>query len=93
MRAHAEQTFVMAASGAVEDPKAVARAGYEGLCKGKSMVFSSWNAAGTGLVMQLLPRSVHLTLASLMNGPVHGRKSMTELEKDQKVRGSELASQ
>jgi len=85
-RAHAEETFMMAASGAVEDPKAVAYAGYKGLCKGKRMVFSSWNAAFTGSVMQLLPRSLHLTVASLMNSPLRGRMRMTEPEKDQKQR-------
>lgn len=78
------------ASGAVEDPKAVAMAGYRGLCKGKRMVFSSWNAAGTALFMQLAPRSVHLTLASLMNAPLRGAARMSEPEKDQSVRGAKL---
>ncbi|EON66107.1 hypothetical protein W97_05350 [Coniosporium apollinis CBS 100218] len=89
-RAHAEETFMMAASGAMEDPKSVALAGYNGLCKGKRMVFSSWNAAGTALMMHLAPRSVHLTIASLINSPLRGMVSMNESEKDQKVRGSDL---
>jgi len=38
-RAHAEETVMMAISGAVENPNALA--GYEGLCRGKRMVFSS----------------------------------------------------
>lgn len=78
------------ASGAVEDPKAVALAGYNGLRKGKRMVFSSWNAAFTAFFMQLAPRSVHLTLASLMNAPLRGAARMKEPEKDQNVRGKDL---
>jgi len=89
-RAHAEETFMMGASGAVEDPKAVAMAGYKGLCKGKRMVFSSWNAAFTALTMQLAPRSVHLTIASVMNAPLRGMARMKEPEKDQSVRGKDL---
>jgi short-subunit dehydrogenase len=89
-RAHAQETFMMGASGAVEDPKAVARAGYNGLCKGKRMVFSSWNAAFTSLMMQLAPRSVHLTVASLMNAPLRGMARMKDPEGDQNARGEEL---
>ena len=44
-RAHAEEVIMMAASGAMEDPKAVAMAGYRGLCEGKRMSFGGWNAA------------------------------------------------
>ena len=90
-RAHAEETFMMAASGAMEDPKAVATAGYKGLCKGKRMVFSSWNAAFTSSLMQLVPRSLQLTLVSIMNAPLRGWARMREPEKDQEVRGSRLA--
>lgn len=89
-RAHAEETFMMAASGAVEDPKAVAMAGYKALCKGKRMVFGSWNSAATALMMQLAPRSVHLTFAAMMNSPLRGGMRTKEPEKDQKARGSDL---
>ena len=81
---------MVGATNAVEDPKAVAMAGYKGLCKGKRMVFSSWNAAGTALFMQLAPRSVHLTLSSIMNAPLRGAGRMQEPEKDQNVRGEKL---
>jgi hypothetical protein len=84
---------MMAASGAVEDPKAVALSGYKGLCKGKRMTFSSWNSAATSFMMQLAPRSVQLTLASVMNAPLRGWARSKEPEKDQKVRGSKLVSQ
>lgn len=87
-RAHAEETPMMIA--ATEDPKLVARAGYNGLCKGKRMVFSSWNAAFNALQMQLLPRSVHLTIASLMNAPLRGKARMKEPEKKQQKRGEQL---
>ncbi|KAK5998037.1 Dehydrogenase/reductase SDR family member 7 [Cladobotryum mycophilum] len=89
-RSHAQETFMAAASGAVEDPKAVALAGYNGLCRGKRMVFSSWNAAFTSFFLQLVPRSVHLTIASLMNAPTRGMARMEEPQKDQNARGSEL---
>jgi short-subunit dehydrogenase len=89
-RAHAQEVFMMAASGAVEDPKAVATAGYNGLAKGKRMVFSSWNAAFTALMMQLAPRSVHLTLASLANAPLRGMARAKEPEKNQNKRGDKL---
>jgi short-subunit dehydrogenase len=89
-RSHAEETVMMAASGAVEDPKSVALAGYRGLCKGKRMVFSSWNAAFTATMMHLMPRSVHLTLASFMNIPLRGVMRARLPEKDQKVRGRDL---
>lgn len=92
-RAHAEEMFMMAASGAVEDPKAVALAGHKGLCKGKRMIFSSWNSAFTSLMMQLAPRSVQLTLASIMNAPLMGWARTKEPEKDQKARGSKLGGQ
>jgi short-subunit dehydrogenase len=85
-RSHAEEVFMMAASGAVEDPKRVAQAGYKGLCRGKRMVFSSWNAAGTAFVMQVLPRSVHLTLAGLANTPLRGWERAKDPVKDQRQR-------
>lgn len=75
---------------ATEDPKFVARAGYDGLCKGKRMVFSSWNAAFNALQMQILPRSVHLTIASLMNAPLRGAAKMKPPEKRQEKRGENL---
>jgi len=89
-RAHAEEVVMMTSSGAVEDPKAVALAGYKGLCKGKRMVFSSWNSAFTAFTMQLAPRSVQLTLASIMNAPLKGWARSKEPEKDQKARGEML---
>ena len=91
-RAHAEEAFLFAAAGAVEDPRAVAMAGYQALCKGKRMVFGSWNSAATALMMQLAPRSVHLTVGAIMNSPLRGRMRMRmkEPEKDQKARGSDL---
>jgi len=81
---------MMGASGAVEDPKAVAMAGYKGLCKGKREVFSSYNAAFTALMMNMAPRSLHLTLASLANAPLRGMARMKEPEKDQRARGEQL---
>ncbi|KAI0389664.1 hypothetical protein F5Y17DRAFT_448139 [Xylariaceae sp. FL0594] len=89
-RAHAQEVTMMANPGAVEDPKAVALAGYNGLCRGKRMIFSSWNAAGSALLMQFLPRSVHLTLASFANAPLRGWARAVEPEKDQNVRGRDL---
>jgi short-subunit dehydrogenase len=89
-RSHADELFMTAASGAVEDPRAVAQAGYDGLCRGKRMVFSSWNAAATALLMQLAPRSVHLTIGSLMNQPLRGWAKMKEPEKLQEERGKTL---
>jgi short-subunit dehydrogenase len=89
-RAHAEEVFMMAASGAVEDPKRVARAGYDGLCKKKRMVFSSWNAAATALMMQLAPRSVHLTFASFMNAPLRNWARAKEPVKDQRERAADI---
>jgi uncharacterized protein len=71
-RAHAEGTLMMSAPHVTEDPKDVAMVGYQGLCRGKRMIFSSWNAAFTALMMQLAPRSVHLTIASIMNAPLPG---------------------
>jgi short-subunit dehydrogenase len=92
-RGHAEEVFMMAASGVVEDPRRVALTGYEGLRKKKRMVFSSWNAAGTALMMQLAPRSVHLTFASFMNSPLRGLARTSEPEKDQKNRAPDLKQQ
>ncbi|KAI1814569.1 hypothetical protein GGS20DRAFT_547935 [Poronia punctata] len=89
-RAHAEEISMMANPGAVEDPKAVAMAGFNALCRGKRMVFSSWNAAGSALMMQFLPRSLHLTLASFANAPLRGWARSTEPEKDQNARGRDL---
>jgi short-subunit dehydrogenase len=92
MRAHAEETFMMGgASGVVvEDPKAVAMAGYMGLSKGKREVFSTYNAALNALTMKMAPRSVHLTVASLMNAPLRGMGRMKEPEKNQQIRGEKL---
>lgn len=81
---------MMAASGAVEDPKAVAMAGYKGLCSGKRMVFSSWNAAGTALMMHLAPRSLHLTLASFANAPLRGLARASKPIKDQRERKMDI---
>ncbi|RYP85758.1 hypothetical protein DL770_004989 [Monosporascus sp. CRB-9-2] len=89
-RSHAEETFMMTSGGAVEDPKAVAVAGYKGLCKGKRMVFGSWNSAFNALFMHLAPRSVHLTLTSLMNAPLRGASRTAEPLKDQDARGETL---
>lgn len=89
-RAHAEETFMMGASGAVEDPRAVAMAGYKGLCRGKREVFSSWNAAFNALMMNMAPRSVHLSIASLMNAPLRGMARMKDPEKKQQARGETL---
>jgi hypothetical protein len=72
------------------DPKAVAWAAYQGMCKRKRMVFSSWGDAVMSLFMQLAPRSVHLTLAALANSPTRGWARMPEPEKDQKRRGEML---
>jgi len=92
-RAHAEELFMMSAPGMVEDPKLVARAGYKGLCKGKRMVFSSWNAAGTSLAMRLVPRSVHVTFAGLMNAPMRGWMRMNEPKKDQRDQKADVGRQ
>ncbi|KAK7424456.1 hypothetical protein QQX98_000421 [Neonectria punicea] len=85
-RAHAQGTVMMAASGATEDARAVAMAGYEGLCSGKRMVFSSWTAALTSLLLHLAPRSIHLTVASIMNAPLRGKMRAEEPLKDQSRR-------
>ncbi|KAK7429826.1 hypothetical protein QQZ08_003671 [Neonectria magnoliae] len=82
-RAHAQETVMMAASGAMEDARAVAMAGYAGLCSGKRMVFSSWNAALTSLLLHLALRSVHLTVASIMNAPLRDNMRAKEPLKDQ----------
>lgn len=89
-RAQADETFMMAASGSVEDPRSVAMVGYQGLCKGKRMVFSSWNAAFMGLSMQLAPRSVQLIVASLANAPLRGLAKATTPTKHQERRGQDL---
>jgi short-subunit dehydrogenase len=89
-RSHAEETFMMAASGAVEDPKRVASVGYRALCQRKASVFSSWNAAGTTMLFRFLPRSVHLTLASLLNAPLRGVLRAREPLAEQRVRGQDL---
>jgi len=92
-RGHAEETFIFAASGTVEEPRDVARAGYDGLCKRKRMVFSSWNAAATATFMYLLPRSVHLTLARLTMAPMRGLARAAAPDHDQRVRGEKLADE
>lgn len=84
---------MMAASGSVEDPKAVALAGYKGLRLGKRMIFSSWNAAMIGLMMQLAPRSVQLTVASFTNAPLRGTVKQRDPEKHQEKRGESLKAQ
>ncbi|KFA81345.1 hypothetical protein S40288_11717 [Stachybotrys chartarum IBT 40288] len=89
-RANADELFMTGASGAVGDSKAVAKAGYDGLCRGKYMVFSSWNAAFTTFLSHLAPRSVHLTVGSLMNAPLRGMAEMSQPEKDQSIRGEYL---
>jgi len=58
----------------------VARAGWEGLLKGKRMVFSSWNAALTATSMHLMPRSVVLTLGRIMNTPTEKAASQPKKE-------------
>jgi hypothetical protein len=81
---------MMAASGAVEDPKRVASVGYKALCNRKASVFSSWNAAAATMMFKFLPRSVHLTLAILLIAPLRcvrrARKPLTE----QRVKGEDL---
>jgi short-subunit dehydrogenase len=89
-RAHADELFMTGASGTVEDPKSVAKAGYNGLCRGKYMVFSSWNAAFTAFLLHLAPRNIHLTIGSLMNAPLRGMAKMNQPEKDQNTRGEYL---
>ncbi|KAL3492311.1 hypothetical protein BJX62DRAFT_236344 [Aspergillus germanicus] len=89
-RSHAEETFMMAASGAVEDPKRVAQVGYKTLCNRKTSVFSSWNAAATTMLFRFLPRSVHLTLPSLLNAPLRGWVRAREPLAEQRVRGEQL---
>lgn len=74
----------------MEDPKKVAMAGYKGLCRGKRMVHSSYNAAITGVFMQVIPRSFHVTLAAIANAPLRGAARVAEPEKDQAVRGQDL---
>ncbi|KAL4759427.1 SDR family NAD(P)-dependent oxidoreductase [Aspergillus foveolatus] len=89
-RSHAQETVMMAASGAVEDPKSVAQVGYKALCKGKRESFSSWNAMFTSLVFSVVPKSVHLTMASVFNLPFRGRLRAREPLGDQRVRGQTL---
>lgn len=88
-RTHAQETVMMGLT-TLEDPSAVARAGYEGLRKKRRMVFGSWNDAFMATMMQVMPRSVHLTLASVMNAPLRGLARMKEPLKDQKDRGETL---
>ncbi|KJZ79954.1 hypothetical protein HIM_00668 [Hirsutella minnesotensis 3608] len=85
-RAHAEESLMMALDANMENPKAVAMAGYKGLVRGKRMVFSSCSAAAIAVLMQLAPRSVHLTLAAIMNSPLRGKARMREPLADQKLR-------
>jgi short-subunit dehydrogenase len=92
-RADAEETFMFGMPGSTNDPKQVALAAYEGLCKRKRMVFSSWGDAAMALFMQLAPRSLHLTLAALANSPTRGRARMSEPEKDQSKRINGLKSE
>jgi short-subunit dehydrogenase len=89
-RGQADEIFMMAASGAVEDPKTVAMAGYKAMCKGKRMVYSSYNAAVTAFIMQIAPRSFHVTMGSLMNAPLRGAARAKQPEKDQASRGKDL---
>lgn len=89
-RSQVEETVMMAASGAVEDPVAVAQAGYNGLVNCKRMVFSSWNGALTSTLLHLAPRSVHLTFVSFMNAPLRGLLRQKDPETDQKNRGKDL---
>jgi len=89
-RAKAEELPMMATSASLEDPRAVAMAGYQGLKKGKRMVFSSWNAAMNATMMHLAPRSVHLTVAAIMNAPLRGLARMSPPGKDQRARGEKL---
>ncbi|KAL3430588.1 hypothetical protein BDV09DRAFT_202106 [Aspergillus tetrazonus] len=89
-RSHTQETVMMAASGAVEDPKSVAQVGYKALCKGKREAFSSWNAMFTSLVFSVVPKSVHLTMASVFNLPLRGRLRAREPLGDQRVRGQTL---
>jgi short-subunit dehydrogenase len=90
-RADAEETVMFGMPGGTNDPKQVALAAYQGLCKRKRMVFSSWGDAASALFMQLAPRSVHLTITALMNSPTRGLARMPEPEKDQGKRGEKLA--
>ncbi|KAL5042394.1 hypothetical protein BDW71DRAFT_216994 [Aspergillus fruticulosus] len=89
-RSHAQETVMMAASGAVEDPKSVAQVGYKALCKGKREAFSSWNAMFTSIMFSLMPKSLHLTVASMMNLPLRGWLRAREPLGDQRVRGETL---
>jgi hypothetical protein len=89
-RGQATELFMFAASGAVEDPKTVAMAGYKGMCKGRRMVYSSYNAGIMAFFMQVAPRCVHVTMGSLMNSPLRGLARAKEPEKDQGARGSQL---
>lgn len=89
-RSQVEETVMMAASGAVEDPKAVAQAAYMGMTHGKRMVFSSWNGAFTSTLLHLAPRSVHLTFVSFMNSPLRGVLRQKDPETDQRNRGKDL---
>lgn len=89
-RSHAQETVMMGLT-KLEDPRAVAQAGYEGLCRRKRMVFGSWNDAFMATMMRMMPRSMHLTLASVMNAPLRGLARMKEPLKDQKIRGEDLS--
>lgn len=89
-RAKAEELPMMASGATVEDPHAVAMGGYQGLKKGKRMVFSSWNAAINATMMHLAPRSVHLTMSAIMNTPLRGLARISPPGKDQRERGEKL---
>jgi uncharacterized protein len=92
-RSHAEETFIFAGSGTVEEPSQVAEAGYDGLCKRKRMVFSSWASAGTALMFHFMPRSLHLTLTRVLMAPTRGVLHAREPDHDQEARGASLAAQ
>jgi short-subunit dehydrogenase len=89
-RADAEETVMFGIPGSTNDPKQVAMAAYEGLRKRKRMVFSSWGDAASALLMQIAPRSVHLTMAAFANSPTRGLGKMPPPETDQGKRGKKL---
>lgn len=91
-RAQAGETVMFGLTGGANDAKQVAMVAYDGMCKQKRMVFSSWGDAASSLFLHLAPRSVHLTMTALMNSPTRGWMKMGEPEKDQGHRGEQLQS-
>lgn len=71
-RAHMQNTgfFGPAPWLVLEDPRVVALSGYNGLCRQKRMVFSTWTTAVQGVIgHHFLPRCISILLGQVLNMP------------------------